>query len=526
MLYSLIFPIISASILILSFPCFAISSLAWVALAPIMFGLKDNKLWMGAISGAIFGIIFLHGYFHWILLIQEYTFLHHLLLLLTLGLFFAFWGLLFKFLAINLSFSTALLGAPFIWVTIEYIRVHLSFLALPMGFLGHTQYSNQEIIQVANFGGVYIVSFIIVLFNAALAGFAVRELRDKKSIPSLSKILSGLKSPLSIIAIIFMLLVVVYGFWSKTRVIEGDRIRISLIQGNIEQEKKWDPQYAHMIMKTYEDLTFHAIQEKPDIVIWPETATPGVAINHNSTLNALKRLASKTGSYLVTGSAQGVKFERGDRSTIKYKNSAYLFSPHSGKRIDQQYDKIKLFPFGEYLPYPDTLPWHLLKIKSANEYITGREYTIFRHPAFNFCTTICWENLFPDLCRKFVQKGAQVIINITNEARFGRSAAPYQLMAISVFRAVENGVYVVRCANTGISCIIDPRGKIIEKLKDKDGNEIFVRGVLNGTIVPLISNTFYSKHGDVFAWICIFATISFILCALFSKVLKFTIVND
>jgi apolipoprotein N-acyltransferase len=131
--------------------------------------------------------------------------------------------------------------------------------------------------------------------------------------------------------------------------------------------------------------------------------------------------------------------------------------------------------------------------------------------------TICWENIFPDLVRKFVSNGAQFIINITNEAWFGKTAAPFQFVSMNVFRAVENRVFVVRCANTGVSCFIDPFGRIIERVKDKSGHDIFVRGVLSRSVIPLESNTFYTRYGDWLVWVCMVFSVVFILVALFKK---------
>jgi len=496
--------------------------LPWLAIVPLLIVLCRSNLIISFLTAILFGGLFIHGVFHWVLNARGYGIFHHAILLTIYGSIYAFLLFIFIYVVNKSSYRTSLWALPFAWVTVEYIRAHLFFLALPMGLLGHTQYLSQSVVQIANIGGVYMISFLIVLVNAAIAGIILHCIENKRKGHTIYTtyylIWSGLKYPLSIAAITTLTLTVVYGLWLGSKKIEGDTIKVALIQGNIEQSKKWNPKHADMIMKTYEDLTLQAASKNSDIIIWPETAIPGDIMQNSNTLSAVKSLAQKTGSHFVIGSAQGVKFERENSINLKYKNSAYAFSPQSRELFDQRYDKIRLFPFGEYLPYADILPWHHLKVKSANEYISGKEYTIFRHPEFNFCTTICWENLFPDLCRKFVQKGAQVIINITNEARFGQSSAPHQLMSISVFRAVENGVYVVRCANTGISCIIDPRGKIVKKIMDDAGNDIFIRGILSGTIIPRQSNTFYSKYGDVFAWVCIFVTIGFISFALFSKV--------
>jgi apolipoprotein N-acyltransferase len=177
---------------------------------------------------------------------------------------------------------------------------------------------------------------------------------------------------------------------------------------------------------------------------------------------------------------------------------------------NQRYDKIRLFPFGEYLPFKKTIAWALINVRESGNYIPGKEFTVFELPTLRFGVTICWENIFPDLFRQFVRRGAQFMVNITNEARFGKTAAPYQLASISVFRAVENRVFVIRCANTGVSCIIDPYGRIVDRVKDQQGQDIFIRGVISGWVIPLESKTIYTRCGDGFVWVAIFGSVLFL----------------
>ena len=171
-------------------------------------------------------------------------------------------------------------------------------------------------------------------------------------------------------------------------------------------------------------------------------------------------------------------------------------------------------PFGEYMPMEDLIPWSSLQVPLVGSYVAGEKFTVFRLPDWRFGVTICWENLFPDFVRQFVKNGAQFMVNITNEAWFGKGSAPYQFLSMNVFRAVENRVYVVRCANTGISCFIDPYGRIIDRVKDDTGEDVFVRGVLTGSIIPLDSKTFYTSHGDWFAWTSMACSVGFLLLAL------------
>ena len=179
--------------------------------------------------------------------------------------------------------------------------------------------------------------------------------------------------------------------------------------------------------------------------------------------------------------------------------------------------KIHLLPFGEYLPAKGSIPWRMIGVKPVQGYTPGKEFTVLELPPYRFGAPICWENIFPYIVRNFVKNGAQFIINITNAAYFGRTAAPYQVLSMAVFRAVENRVYLARAANIGISCIIDPFGRVVDRVKNEKGEDIFVRGVLTGTIIPQDSKTFYTRYGDVFAWLCVAVVSIFVLIALFRR---------
>jgi apolipoprotein N-acyltransferase len=310
-----------------------------------------------------------------------------------------------------------------------------------------------------------------------------------------------------------LLFTLVYGYFTVTNPIVGNKVKISLVQGNIEQKKKWDPKYAREIMQIYGELTQEVSKDKPALIIWPETATPG-SVTQNPMLSVeIKKIAKNAGAYLLLGSAQHQKFAPKGANKPKYFNSAYLIDSDPKVIKNQRYDKIRLFPFGEYLPYKEIIPWSLIKVFSLDSYTPGKEFTVFEHPDFRFGVTICWENVFPDLVRQFVKRGAQCIVNLTNEARFEKTAAPHQLVSMSVFRAVENRIYVVRCANTGVSCIIDPHGRIVDRIKDERGDDTFVRGTMTGWVIPLDSKTIYTQYGEWLVWLAMVGSAFFLVVA-------------
>ncbi len=499
--------LLSSFLLLCSFPNFDLGLLAWIGLLPLFIAIKGKKLRYSFIYSLICGMLFFVGIFRWILTFPSFNFLQQSLLALYLGSYFALFGSALNFISARWSLTHALWAAPFIWVSLEYIRSNLSFLALPWGLLAHSQYQYPMVIQIASLIGTYGISFLIVLVNSALAGLVLPA-------PSLPRVPANRERRVLVAtAAVFTAFTLFYGHWIISQPIEGNKVKISVVQGNIDQSKKWDRRYAEEIMQIYAELTQEAAKDQPTLIIWPETATPG-PINQDIGLQMeVKDIAEKAGTYLLLGSAQHQKFAGKEKKDFEYLNSAYLISPeHKIARI-QQYDKIRLFPFGEYLPFRGFIPWSYIGVPNKSNYVSGGEFTVFKLPGFRFGVTICWENVFPDLFRQFVRGGAQFMVNITNEAWFGKGAAPYQLVSISVFRAVENRIFVVRCANTGVSCIIDPYGRIIDRVKDEKGQDIFIRGVRSRWVTPLESNTLYTQYGDLLVWVAFIGSALFMLVA-------------
>jgi apolipoprotein N-acyltransferase len=263
-------------------------------------------------------------------------------------------------------------------------------------------------------------------------------------------------------------------------------VKISLIQGDIPQHQKWDENFRASILERYETLTKAAAKDEPDLIIWPETSAPGVIGEEPELLTGILDLAKEVKRPLLIGVVTS--------RDAHYYNSAILISPDS--ETLQQYDKLHLVPFGEYVPLERRFPFlrNLIGVP-IGDFTSGKEYTIFKSQVtprlrsgqasqksqVRFSTLICFEDTIPEMSRKFVKNGAQFLVNITNDAWFMESSAPYQHAAASVFRAVENRVPVVRVANTGLSCFIDHYGRIYDKVSDGK-KDIFVVGYKTGEI--------------------------------------------
>jgi predicted amidohydrolase len=259
---------------------------------------------------------------------------------------------------------------------------------------------------------------------------------------------------------------------------------VALVQGSIDQGVKWDPAYQDTTLAVYRTLTVDAARQGAKLIVWPETALPFV-FDEDRRRAAVQRLAHETGAYLLVGALA--------RESDGPRNSAFLVAPDGD--LVGRYDKRHLVPFGEYVPLKRLLPFvEVLGGGAIGEFRSGGGATIFSTPLGRLAVVICYEAIFPAEVRDFVLAGADVLVNITNDAWFGRSAAPVQLLAMAAFRAVENRAYLVRAANTGISAIVAPDGRIVQT------SGLFTREIVSGTIAPRIGLSAYTRYGDVFAW--------------------------
>jgi apolipoprotein N-acyltransferase len=517
LLLYLIPPLLSAGLLILAFPRYNLGWLGWVALVPLLSALSGRSATHGFFQAFLCGMIFFVLAFDWVFEASGYTLLHHLLLCAYMGLYFGLFGLLFSLLCKRLGVTMALFSVPFIWVFLEYVRSNMGFMALPYAWLGYTQHAYPLVIQIASVAGAYGVSFLLAIANSAVAAFLLALLYRSKNFnirPNCAISNRGLVG-IAATAIFFIIFTLCYGLIVISKPTVGKKIKVSVVQGNIEQAKKWDRRYRNYILETYEELSREASKGQPTLIIWPEAATPGFVLSDFSLKKRFTGLVQEINAYFLIGSTEYPKLQKPPFGVGQSGNTALFFSP-DGKVLGQ-YLKIHLLPFGEYLPYRETIPWSWIDVPKVTSTMPGQELTVFQCPTFRFSAPICWETIFPDMPREFVKSGAQFLVNITNEAWFGRSVGPQHYVISSVFRAVENRVYVVRCANTGISCFIDPYGRVVGRVKDDKGQDIFVRGVLTETVIPMESRTLYTRYGDWLVWMSAGVSLIFFSFACFRR---------
>jgi len=462
--------------------------------------------------GGVFGAL----HVSWLEAVEGFPVAGYAVFIIYCSLFYGLFGLLFSF--VNRRTSVPMIfAAPVLWTAVEYLRSNFFFLAVPWGLLGHSQYTNIPLIQVASYTSVYGVSFLIVLVNFAVSEIILRLFGKKRK-------LAASPSPVWMAPAIAVVILAVF-LWGYFRVNMSDEndksiLTVSMIQPNIKQNEKWNPEFRDNILTLYRKMTLEAAHNHPDLFIWPESSVPGYVERDMVIFSTVKDLLKKIQKPLLLSGDADIRYEKDGNLIEKLTNNVFLFDQDA--RLKAIYAKMRLLPFAEYVPYEGKIQWPLGWINPGSKYLAGDKPQIFKLPEANFGVTICWENIFPGLVRRSVLAGAQFIVNLSNEAWFGKTVASRQFLSLSVFRAVENGVAVVRATNTGISGIIDPFGRIYAVLTDEKGDEVMIQGILTASVPPPLGETFYTRHGDVFAGIIAAIAALLILTAAFPIRLRMT----
>ena len=477
----------SGLLLTLCFPSTGFAYLVFFALVPWFISLGSMTAKQAVYSGFIAGLFHFLSLVYWIApTLNIYGGLHPVLAGSTLALFCCYLALyptVFAFLLKKInapSFFTPLWAAC-LWTGLEYIRTY-AFTGFSWGALGYSQYSNLLFIQVADFSGVYGVSFLIVLVNFMLATVWT----DVKNNRQKSWIIPFLYTLVLISGTVF------YGHYRisavKTLIKTADKATITVVQGNIKQDLKWSAAFKTKTIDKYIRLSTTGETPRSDLIIWPETALPFYYGYDQKLSDRVDQCIRSVKTNFLIGSPA---FTR-DNGKIKFYNRAYMMNRFS--IVTGTYDKNHLVPFGEYVPFGDTLTFLGKLTAQAGNFSTGNAR--FTPLAFNDRNTgvlICFEILFPSIASGFVKNGADVLTTITNDAWFGRTSAPQQHFSIAVFRAVENRRTIARAANTGISGFIDPTGNILA------ASGLFTDAALTQTVPMLKQTSFYTNHGDIFA---------------------------
>ena len=371
--------------------------------------------------------------------------------------------------------------AALLWTALELLRTYL-FSGFPWLLLGVSQYRQPTIRLLAAATGVYGISWLLVLVNGSMASVATDWLS-----PEAAR-LRGRAALMPVgVAALALAATVLYARVGWHDPAQGPALRVGLLQGNIDQSLKWDRGYQTATLEIYERLARGVMAERPGLLVWPETAVPFLLRREAELSQRVLSFAADIQVPMLVGSP-----DLGEDGL--FYNSAFLIDRDG--RIAGRYDKRHLVPFGEYVP----LHWLFFfldkLVVGIGDFGRGRSPAVLHTDGARFGVMICYEVIFPAEVHEFVLGGAQFLVNITNDAWFGRSGAPYQHLAMAAMRAVENGTYLVRAANTGVSAIIAPSGEIVA------ATDIFTRTALVGSIRLRHGETPYARTGDLLAWGC------------------------
>jgi len=491
---------VSGILLALSFPRYGTPLLAWIALTPLIVTLFEiHHGWpafrrgRALLLGFVAGLGYFGGTVYWTgAVVTQFGGLSWpvgvvvaLLLVAYLSLFPALFTLCLGWLGAKYG-RRAILLAPAVWVTTELGRTYF-WSGFPWLLLGYSQTTVLPIAQFASVVGVFGMSGLVALVGSALAYFVVSR--------SLGSFIT-----IGVTAAVLVVITIWGGQRLETSELlsQGRAVRVGLVQGNIPQDEKWDPSRAPVILNAHLALTREAAANGAQLVIWPESSTPYPFLDDKGAGDVIRAVVREAGIELLLGSDQV------NHQTQEYYNAAFLLRKDGS--VAGVYQKMHLVPFGEFVPLQQLLFFVGPLVERTGSFTPGPEMVMLPTSHGPVSTAICYEIVFPRLVGESVSRGSQLLTTITNDAWYGHSSAPYQHFLQASMRAIEQGRYLARAANTGITGFVDPYGRVLQS------TEIFERAVLVGEVRLLEGRTIYGRIGDLFAYISAALT----LVALFS----------
>ncbi len=474
MLRTIISVAVSSVLLVLAFPQVQWSVLAWIAFVPWLL-ILENKTPRAAFGWSyLAGFLFFAGTLGWFIYV---TYPGAVVLIAYLALYFAFFGLAYCFFK-SLPVLLRIVVLASVWTGLEFIRAHL-ISGFGWASLAHSQYQNIFLIQIADITGLYGVSFLIAAVNLLIV-FSIQRVDGIK------------KAQILIIGVLFAVLS--YGYWRMATFPKyTHQVSVGVVQPNIHQDMKWDARLQPWIVQKTINLSETISKEKADLIVWPETSLPGVVSQEPQLMDVIGQAAVQMRTPILMGAIT----DEGQQ----YFNSAYLISAQGA--VQSRYDKIHLVPFGEYIPLRPILGW-LGNIVGLEDFTAGKEHTLMTAGRDNvpFGVLICFEDTLGYLRRDFTNAGAQFFVNMTNDAWFKDTKAPFLHLAAAVFASVENKRALVRSANTGVSAFIDPFGRVVVYVQDARHKRTFISATAFSSVPAVATKTFYTKYADVFTYGC------------------------
>jgi apolipoprotein N-acyltransferase len=499
---SFCFPaMVSGLLLTLSFPDARLYWLGFIALTPLMVSLDSLTPRQGFAAGFLAGVVHFVTLIYWIVpTLCTFGGLHTVpavSALILLCLYLSLYPALFAFGLKTLAPPPAWMppAAACLWTGLEWVRTHL-LTGFPWGVLGYSQAGNPWLVQIADITGVYGISFVLVLCSATAAMVWQRIMTRRHTGHPVST------APVCISAVYtFMILAVTWGYGTcrvpqmETLMAQAPDTRLVVVQGNIGQNMKWDMAFRRHTIEKYGKLSLDAIRRfQPDLIIWPETALPFYYGHDTALSDQVDRHVRNAGTHFLIGTPAVDTAH----DPVRYYNRVMMLDPLALPR--GTYDKTHLVPFGEYVPFQDLLFFIEKLTAEAGNFSRGEPvFTPLGFKDHHTGVLICFEILFPDISRQFVNHGADLLTTVTNDAWFGHTSAAAQHFDIAVLRAVENRRSLARAANTGISGFIDPAGRVF------DTTGLFTDAVIARSLPALTHIPFYTRYGDLFTGICVIA---------------------
>ena len=470
---------------------------AWVALIPLIFVCSQTRPGKAAALGLICGLVHYTLLLYWIMIVLgTYAYLSWYVsvpALLLLAFYMALYSALFAaLLSFTLPVFPAIITAPFLWVALDYVRGFL-FTGFPWQDLGYSQYQFPILIQAADLFGHHGVTFLIVLANAFIFSLLLFCRSKTGTHPQI------LRTPPKYLACAAMIILAMFGYSIlRYQALSRDltaapTAAIGIVQGNIPQDVKWEPSFQTGTIDTYINLSETLLaQNQVELLVWPETALPFYPKENQLFQQLIDRLVTKHRVPLLTGAPH----REHQAPTTQYFNSGFLIAP-DGATI-ARYDKQHLVPFGEYIPLRLLMPSSIVPIvETMGDFTQGASTQPITIGELRLGVLICYESIFPDIARQETTAGANLLVNLTNDAWYGRSSAPWQQLSMAVFRAVETKRSLARAANTGISVFIDPLGRTLKI------SPLFTDFQAADNLPLLTETTFFCRIGHLFPLACL-----------------------
>jgi apolipoprotein N-acyltransferase len=482
--------LLSGLLLVLAFPKIDLGWVAYVALIPLLAAIRQSDAKCGFWLGYTCGMAQHLGLIYWTAYTMKfYGHLPMALSLVVLLLFCAYLSIYTGLFGAAVAFFRPspyllLILGPLAWVLLEMAKTWL-FTGFPWALLGYSLYDHLWVIQIADLFGVYGISGLVVMVNVMLTLVVLHWLDQDCFGYSINR--RTLKIGGAAVLAVF-LSTLLYGV-IRMHVVDGrvasaPRKTAAVVQGNIDQAQKWDPRFQMLTTVKYRKLSLDMAAGKADLIIWPETATPFYFLEDPILTEMVMEGIRQSGAHFIIGSPS---YASGKEQMI-FHNSAYLITPKG--RPAGKYDKVHLVPFGEYVPLKRWLPFIKKMVAQVGDFKPGKKGSTLAWDRHQVGLLICYEIIFPGLSRSMVNNGAHLLVNITNDAWFGRTSAAYQHFSMAVLRAIENRRMVARAANTGISGFIDPCGRITH------ATGLFKEAVLAAPVALLQTKTRYTRWGD------------------------------